>query len=62
MSRMDESRSRVEDEGLWQTELGQYIEAHADDSVSIDEVRRLLSSIDGSVSYMVVEERESYPW
>lgn len=62
MSRTDVPRNRAEDEELWQTELGQYIEAHADDSVTIEEVRRLLSSIDDSVSDMIVEERESYDY
>jgi hypothetical protein len=40
----------VEDEEFWESELGQYISAEADDSVSVEEVRKALSAIPGSLA------------
>lgn len=48
----------VEDEEFWESELGQYISAEADDSVSIEEVRSALSAIPGSLAEEISRERD----
>lgn len=48
----------LEDQELWQSELGSYIQQEADDTVSLEEVRRALAIIPGSLATEVCRERE----
>jgi hypothetical protein len=57
-TRVRESMALVEDEGFWEGELGQYIAAEADDSVSVEEVRKALSAIPGSLAEEISRERD----
>jgi hypothetical protein len=54
----EERVTPVEDERFWESELGQYIAAEADVSVSIDEVRKALSVIPGSLAAEISRERD----
>ncbi|GBC82912.1 hypothetical protein HRbin10_02050 [bacterium HR10] len=48
----------VEDLALWQSELGRYIEAEADERISIESVRHTLAAIPGSMAADVSAERD----
>jgi hypothetical protein len=50
--------TQVEDERFWQSELGQYISAEADARISIEEVRKALSVIPGSLAEDISRERD----
>jgi hypothetical protein len=50
--------AQVEDEGFWESELGQYISAEADAGISIEEVRKALSVIPGSLAEDISRERD----
>jgi hypothetical protein len=54
----EEQVTQVEDERFWQSELGQYIAAEADASISIEEVRKALSVIPGSLAEDISRERD----
>lgn len=54
----EERATQVEDESFWENELGQYIAAEADASVSIEEVRKALSTIPGSLAAEISRERD----
>jgi hypothetical protein len=49
--------TQVEDERFWQSELSQYISAEADARISIEEVRKALSVIPGSLVEDISRER-----
>jgi hypothetical protein len=51
-------REPIEDLEFWQSELGKYIEAEADERVSIESVRRVLAAIPGSMAAEVSTERD----
>ena len=53
----EEQVTQVEDESFWENELGQYIAEEADISVSIEEVRKALSMIPGSLAAEISRER-----
>lgn len=48
----------VEDLELWQSELGRYIEAEADERISLESVRRALAAIPGSMATQISAERD----
>jgi hypothetical protein len=50
--------AQVEDEKFWESELGQYILAEADASISIEHVRQALSVIPGSLTTEISRERD----
>ena len=50
--------AQVEDERFWESELGQYISAEADVGISIEEVRKALSVIPGSLAEDISRERD----
>jgi len=50
--------AQVEDEKFWEGELGQYILAEADASIAIEQVRRALSVIPGSLAAEISRERD----
>ena|SRR5437867_3045443 len=50
--------AQVEDEEFWESELGQYLSAEADASIAIEEVRKALSGIPGSLAAEVSRERD----
>lgn len=52
------SLADLEDQEFWQSELGQYIQQEADDAVSLDEVRRALAVIPGSLAAAIGQERD----
>jgi hypothetical protein len=54
----EERVTQVEDESFWENELGQYITAEADANVSIEEVRKVLSTIPGSLAAEISRERD----
>jgi hypothetical protein len=54
----EERVTQVEDESFWESEVGQYLAAEADASVSIDEVRKALSTIPGSLATEISRERD----
>jgi hypothetical protein len=54
----EERVTQIEDESFWENELGQYIAAEADASVSIEEVRKALSTIPGSLAVEISRERD----
>jgi hypothetical protein len=47
----------LEDQELWQSELGQYIQHEADDAISIEEVRCALAVIPESLAVAIRQER-----
>lgn len=49
---------QVEDEEFWGSELGQYVSAEADTSIAIEEVRKALSVIPGSLAAEISKERD----
>ena len=53
-----EAMGEAEDERFWDSELGQYISAEADASASIEEVRKALSVIPGSLAAEISQERD----
>ena len=57
-TKIKEPVALVEDEGFWESELGQYIAAEADDSVSVEEIRKALSAIPGSLAEEISRERD----
>ena len=57
-SRPKEQGTEVEDERFWESELGRYISAEADASLSIEEVRKVLSVIPGSLAAEISRERD----
>ncbi|HEV8711921.1 MAG TPA: hypothetical protein VGX03_03730 [Candidatus Binatia bacterium] len=50
--------TEVEDERFWESELGQYVSAEADASIAIEEVRKALSVISGSLAAEISRERD----
>ena len=54
----EEQVAQVEDEGFWESELGQYISAEADASASIEEVRKALSVIPEPLAAEISQERD----
>ncbi len=50
--------AQVEDEKFWESELGQYILAEADTGISIEQVRKALSVIPGSLAAEISRERD----
>ena len=54
----EERMTQVEDENFWEDELGQYLAAEADASVSVEEVRKALSTIPGSLAAEIRRERD----
>ncbi|HXG22236.1 MAG TPA: hypothetical protein VNN62_24610 [Methylomirabilota bacterium] len=56
--RLLEASVPVEDESFWNDELGQYIAAEADASISVEEVRKALSTIPGSLAAEIRRERD----
>jgi hypothetical protein len=48
----------LEDQELWRSELGIYIQQEADDTVSLEEVRQALAVIPDSLATEVHRERE----
>jgi hypothetical protein len=48
--KFEERLIQVEDESFWENELGQYLAAEADSNVSIEEVRKALSAVPGSLA------------
>jgi len=50
--------SHGEDAQFWESELGQYIAAEADDSIAIEDVRQALSVIPGSLAAEISRERD----
>lgn len=54
----EEQVAQVEDERFWESELGQYISAEADAGISIEEVRKALSVIPGSLAEDISRERD----
>ncbi|MGH7964511.1 MAG: hypothetical protein ACRERD_22310 [Candidatus Binatia bacterium] len=54
----EEQGTQIEDEEFWESELGQYVSAEADESISIEEVRKTLSTIPGSLAAEVRRERD----
>jgi len=57
-NKSEEQVTQVEDESFWENELGQYIAAEADANVSIEEVRKALSTIPGSLAAEISRERD----
>jgi hypothetical protein len=53
------SLADLEDQELWQSELGQYIEQEADDSISVEEVRCALAVIPESLAGAIRQERDA---
>jgi hypothetical protein len=49
---------QVEEAQFWESELGQYITAEADDSIAIEDVRQALSVIPGSLATEISRERD----
>jgi len=47
-----------EDAQFWESELGQYVAAEADDSIAIADVRQALSVIPGSLAAEISRERD----
>jgi hypothetical protein len=47
-----------EDAQFWESELGQYVAAEADDSIVIEDVRQALSMIPGSLAAEISRERD----
>ena len=47
-----------EDAQFWESELGQYVAAEADDSIAIEDVRQALSVISGSLAAEISRERD----
>jgi len=47
-----------EDAQFWESELGQYVAAEADDSIAIEDVRQALSVIPGSLAAEISRERD----
>jgi hypothetical protein len=47
-----------EDTQFWESELGQYVAAEADDSIAIEDVRQALSVIPGSLVAEISRERD----
>jgi hypothetical protein len=47
-----------EEAHFWESELGQYIAAEADDSIAIEDVRQALSVLPGSLAAEVSRERD----
>ncbi len=58
-TRAEQGISSVEDAALWKSELGHYILQEADDRISIEEVRRALATIPGSMAAEVRAERDA---
>jgi len=54
----EEQVTQVEDESFWENELGQYMAAEADANVSIEEVRKALAAIPGSLAAEISRERD----
>jgi hypothetical protein len=50
--------SQGEDAQFWESELGQYVAAEADDSIAIEDVRQALSVIPGSLAAEISRERD----
>ena len=50
--------AQVEDERFWESELGQYLWAEADAGIAIEEVRKALSVIPGSLAAEISRERD----
>jgi len=50
--------AQVEDDSFWKSELGQYISAEADADIPIEEVRKALSIIPGSLAAEISKERD----
>ncbi len=48
----------VEDMQFWESELGQYILAEADENIAIEDVRQALSVIPGSLAMEISRERD----
>lgn len=48
----------VEDMQFWESELGQYILAEADENIAIEDVRQALSVIPGSLAMEISKERD----
>lgn len=48
----------VEDLQFWESELGQYIAAEADENVAIEDVRQALSAISGSLAGEIRRKRD----
>ena len=47
-----------EDAQFWESELGQYVAAAANDSIAIEDVRQALSAIPGSLAAEISRERD----
>jgi hypothetical protein len=47
-----------EDAQFWESELGQYVAAEADDSIAIEDVRQALAVIPGSLAAEISRERD----
>jgi hypothetical protein len=47
-----------EDAQFWESELGQYVAAEANDSIAIEDVRQALSVIPGSLAAEISRERD----
>lgn len=57
-SPLNTHREPIEDLEFWQSELGKYIDAEADERVSIESVRQALAAIPGSMAAEVSAERD----
>jgi|FaiFalFF_MnMetaG_3_1042247.scaffolds.fasta_scaffold14504_3 hypothetical protein len=49
----------LEDQELWQSELGQYIQHEADDTISVEEIRCALAVIPESLAMAIHQERDA---
>jgi len=58
MERPGVTTPELEDQEFWQSELGQYIRQEADDTVLLDEIRRALAAIPGSLAAEIGRERD----
>jgi hypothetical protein len=50
--------TEVEDESFWESELGRHLATEADASLPIEEVRKVLSVIPGSLAAEISRERD----
>ena len=57
-SRLAGQMIQVEEAQFWESELGQYIIAEADDSTTIEDVRQALSVIPGVLATEISRERD----
>ena len=57
-NRPEGQETGVEDEHFWESELGRYISAEADAGIPIEEVRKVLSVIPGSLAAEISRERD----